>query len=371
MITLEKRLAPSTSASILSPIIAITLTIICGLLMIQAAGKSPVEAFDVYFLFPFNDINTYLNTAPEDRGGLLYQPAEVLVKAIPLALIGIGLAIAFRAGLFNIGAPGQYILGAIFAGGVALHVPENLSRFIVLPLCLIAGAFGGLLWALIPAFLRVRAGANEILTSLMLTYVAALLLDWIVRGPWKDPAGFGFPQTPDFPESAIIPIILEGTRLHWGLALVLIIFAVLWFILARTVTGFRFTVTGLAPKAAHFAGFNQRGTVYLVFLISGALAGLAGAIEATSTIGQLQPEISAEYGFAAIIVAFLGRLHPVGILLAALVLAITYIGGENAQISLGLPKNATLVFQGMLLLFLLTCDALIHYRLRWRTRRRA
>ena len=366
MIRLEKRLAPSTAASIISPLIAIALTILCGLLMIQAAGKDPVEAFNTYFMFPFNDLAAYFNAAPENRSGLLYLPAEVLVKAIPLALIGVGLAIAFRAGLFNIGAPGQYILGAIFAGAVALHVSDSLPRPIVLPLCLAAGALGGLLWALIPAFLRVRTGASEILTSLMLSYVAALLLDWLVRGVWKDPLGFGFPQSKDFPDSALMPILLEGTRLHWGLVLMLAVVFAVWFVMFRTITGFRVTVTGLAPKAAHFAGFNQRGTVYTVFLLSGALAGLAGALEATATIGQLQPEISAEYGFAAIIVAFLGRLHPLGVLFAALVLAITYIGGENAQITMGLPKNATLVFQGMLLLFLLACDAMIHYRLRWR-----
>lgn len=368
---LEKRLAPSTAASILSPIVAIALTIICGLLMIGAAGKSPLEALNTYFLFPFNDLAAYFQAAPEDRGGLLYQPAEVLVKAIPLALIGGGLAIAFRAGLFNIGAPGQYILGAIFAGTVALLAPEGLPQLILLPACLLAGALGGLCWAFIPAFLRIKAGANEILTSLMLSYIAALFLDWLVRGPLKDPAGFGFPQSRDFPDAAIMPLLMDGTRLHWGFVLMIAVILALWYTMSRTISGFRITVTGLAPRAAHFAGFKEKTTIYSVFLLSGALAGLAGAVEVTGTIGQLQPEISAEYGFAAIIVAFLGRLHPVGVLLAAVVLAITYIGGENAQITMGLPKNATLVFQGMLLLFLLACDALIHYRLRFRAVGRA
>ena len=371
MMHLEKRPAPSTMASILSPIIAIILTVVCGLLLIQAAGKSPAEAFNTYFMFPFNDLSAYFSAPPDERAGLLYQPAEVVVKAIPLALIGVGLAIAFRAGIFNIGAPGQYILGAIFAGAIALHAPETIPRVLLLPACLIAGAVGGLLWALIPAFFRIRTGASEILTSLMLGYVAALLLDWLVRGPWKDPAGFGFPQSKDFPEAASMPLLLDGTRLHWGLPLMLAVVFLLWFVMARTITGYRVTVTGLAPRAAHFAGFKQPATIYFVFLLSGALAGLAGAIEATATIGQLQPEINAEYGFAAIIVAFLGRLHPIGVLFAALILALTYIGGENAQITLGLPKSATLVFQGMLLMFLLACDALIHYRLRWRSVRGA
>ncbi len=367
MIRLEKRAAPSTKAAILSPLIAIALTVACGLLMIQAAGKSPGDAVDAYFLFPFNDLKAYFAAGEEARASLLYQPAEVVLKAIPLALIGVGLAVAFRAGIFNIGAAGQYILGAIFAGAVALYAPDTTPQIILLPACLIAGTLGGLLWALIPAFLRVRAGASEILTSLMLTYVAGYLLDWVVRGPWRDPLGFGFPQSREFPEATAMPLLLEGTRLHWGLFVMLAVVAAVWFAMARTITGFRVNITGLAPRAAHFAGFQQGRTIYVVFLLSGALAGLAGALETTAIIGQLQPEISAEYGFAAIIVAFLGRLHPVGVLLAALVLALTYIGGENAQITLGLPRNATLVFQGMLLLFLLACDAMIHYRLRWRT----
>ena len=374
MVGFEKRPAPSRFYAVLSPILAIVLTALCGSALIWAIGKSPTEALNTFFLYPLDDLRAYLDAPADERAALLYRPSEVIVKAIPLVLIGVGLAVAFRAGVFNIGAPGQYTLGAICAGGVALHVPawlpegtpEPVLTFGLLPLCLIAGALGGLVWAAIPALLRARAGANEILTSLMLTYVAALLLDWLVRAPWKDPKGFGFPQTRDFPAEAMMPNLLEGTRLHWGVFIALAAVLILWFVMGRTVQGFRITITGLAPKAAHFAGFSARGTLYFVFLLSGALAGLAGAIEATGTIGQLQPDISASYGFAAIIVAFLGRLHPVGALLAGLVLALTYIGGENAQIEMGLPKNATSAFQGLLLFFLLACDALVHYRLRWR-----
>ena len=204
----------------------------------------------------------------------------------------------------------------------------------------------------------------------MLTYVAALLLDWLVRGPWKDPRGFGFPQSQDFPEAASMPLLLDGTRLHWGIVVAFAVVVIVGLVM-RGHLGFRVTLTGLAPRAARFAGFGERATVLGVFLLSGALAGLAGAIEATATIGQLQPDISAGYGFAAIIVAFLGRLSPWGAVLAALVLAITYIGGENAQIDMGLPRNATSAFQGLLLLLLLACDALVDYRIRWRRRARA
>lgn len=347
---LERRSSPSPVFALLSPLLAVALTILAGLALMAAIGQDPVRAMEVYFLSPFADA---------------YNRSELVVKAIPLAIIGSGLAVCFRAGVFNIGAPGQYTLGAIFAGGVALFAPEGASGLWLLPLCLVAGMVGGALWGWIPALLRNRAGANEILVSLMLTYVAALLLDWLVRGPWSDPDGFGFPQTAPFPDGAIMPVLLSGTRLHWGAAIAIAVALIVWARLTYTNRGFSIRTMGLAPLAARFAGFSEARTVTYVMLVSGGLAGLAGAVEATATIQQLQPDISAGYGFTAIIVAFLGRLNPIGALIAALVLAVTYIGGENAQILLKLPKNAAFVFQGMLLFFLLACDTLIHYRLRF------
>ena len=343
---LERRPSPSLLFSLLSPVIAIALTILAGTAMMAMMGKDPMKALEVYFLSPFADP---------------YSRAELVVKAVPLALIGGGLALCFRAGVFNIGAPGQYTLGAIFAGGVALYGPSDLW---LLPLCLLAGMIGGALWGWIPAVLRSRAGANEILVSLMLTYVAALLLDWLVRGPWQSPESRGFPKSDPFPDSALMPLIDAGTRLHWGAVLAVIAALILWAMLHRTGRGFSLRVMGMSPRAGRFAGFSESKTIVFAFLLSGALAGLAGAVEVTSTIRQLQPEISAGYGFTAIIVAFLGRLDPIGAVIAALALAVTYIGGENAQMMLKLPKNAAFVFQGMLLFFLLACDTLIHYRLR-------
>ena len=350
---LERRVAPSPALAILSPVIAVALTVLAGFALFAALGKDPVTAMEIYFLSPFADA---------------YNRSELLVKAIPLALIGSGLAVCFRAGVFNIGAPGQYTLGAIFAGGVALHVPEGAAMIWLLPLCLAAGFVGGMLWGWIPALLRNLAGANVILVSLMLTYVAALLLDWLVRGPWADPLGRGFPKTAAFPDGALMPTLLAGTRLHWGLVLAVAAALILSWMLFRTRRGFGIRAMGLAPKAAAFGGFSEARTITYVLLVSGGLAGLAGAVEATATIQQLQPDIAAGYGFAAIIVAFLGRLNPIGALIAALALAVTYIGGENAQILLKLPKNAAFVFQGMLLFFLLACDTLIHYRVRVRRR---
>ncbi|MFK7942649.1 MAG: ABC transporter permease [Paracoccaceae bacterium] len=363
MITLEARSRPSALLVVLSPVIAIAAMLFTGALLLLTLGKDPGAALYVYFFQPLDEFWRYL-TLPDERATWIYTPSEVVVKAVPLALIGAGLAVCFRANVWNIGAAGQYTLGAVFAGGVALWGPEDPGLF-GLPIYLAAGVLGGMVWAAIPALLRTRFHANEILVSLMLTYVAALLLDWLVRGPWKDPLGFGFPQSRDFAQAYILPVMVDGTRLHVGLLIAIAVALALWLMMARTVKGFEVRVVGTAPRAGAFAGFSQSGTIWFVLLLSGGLAGLAGAIEVSATVQQLQPDISAGYGFTAIIVAFLGRLNPAGALLGALVLGITYIGGENAQIALKLPKNVTGIFQGMLLFFLLACDTLIRYRIRW------
>ncbi|MFN3614776.1 MAG: ABC transporter permease, partial [Rubrimonas sp.] len=230
---------------------------------------------------------------------------------------------------------------------------------------LLAGLAGGLVWAAIPALLRTRFNANEILVSLMLTYVAALLLDWLVRGPWRSPTSFGFPQSPEFAAAFRLPILLGGTRLHAGLLLALAACAGLWLMMARHIRGFGLGVVGAAPRAGAFGGFVEDRAVWFSLLLSGALAGLAGAVEVSAAIGRIQPDIGAAYGFTAIIVAFLGRLNPLGAFVAALALAVSVIGGENAQIMLRLPRNVTAVFQGMLLFFILACDALIRWRPVW------
>ena len=364
MITLVPRPAPSRLLLVLSPVLAISLMLAAGAVMLWLMGRAPGEVLYVYFFQPFHEAWLWL-VRPEERGMWVYTPSEVLVKAIPLALIGAGLTICFRANVWNIGAAGQYTLGAIFAGAIALYAPEGGSIWLWMPVYLLAGALGGMVWAAIPALLRTRFNANEILVSLMLTYVATLLLDWLVRGVWKDPAGMGFPESRDFADPFLMPVLMQGTRLHLGLVIAIVLAILLAVMMARTLRGFEIRVIGAAPRAGAFAGFSQKRTIWFVLLVSGGLAGLAGAIEVSATIQQLQPEISASYGFVAIIVAFLGRLNPVGALFGALVLGVTFIGGENAQILLKLPKNVTGVFQGMLLFFLLACDTLTRYRVVW------
>ena len=290
--------------------------------------------------------------------------AELTVKATPLLLIALGLAVCFRSNVWNIGAEGQFVMGAIAAGGVALMAGKGTGGWIV-PLVLLAGVAGGMAWAGVVALLRDKFNANEILVSLMLVYVATLFLGYLVYGPWKDPMGYNFPQTKMFERVTQIPKLVQGMRMNIGVIIALVGAALLWVFLFRTKAGFAQQVGGLAPAAARYAGFSSRRALWTALLISGGCAGLAGALEVAGPVGQLTPYVPMGYGFAAIIVAFVGRLHPVGMVFSAILMSMFYIGGELAQSRLGLPKSLTGVFQGMLLFTLLACDTLIAYRVRW------
>jgi simple sugar transport system permease protein len=335
-----------------SPLIALALTIAAGALLFAWMGHAPGRVLEVIFLEPL-----------ATRRGW----SELGLKATPLILCGVGLAVCFRANIWNIGAEGQLIVGAIAGGTIALLATRETTRAVV-PAILVSAAIGGAAWAAITAWLRDRFNANEILVSLMLVYVAQLLLDWLVHGALKDPEGYGFPQSKLFESVARMPIVLPGTRLNIGLPLALAIAAALWIALERMVIGFQLRVAGQAPLAARYAGFSERRLLWFSLLLSGALAGLAGGIEASGPIGQLTPAISPGYGFAAIIVAFVGRLHPLGVVLASLLMALFYLGGELAQSRLGLPGALTGIYQGLLLFFLLACDTLIAYRIVRRVR---
>ena len=332
-----------------SPVLALLCTVVIGLLMFALLGKDPVRGLQVFFWEPIKSS---------------YAVGELLVKATPLLLIALGLGVCFRSNVWNIGAEGQYILGAIAASGVALLADKTTGGWIVLAL-LLAGVAGGMAWAGLTALLRDRFHANEILVSLMLVYVAVQVLGYLVFGPWKDPQGYNFPQTKTFEAVARIPKLMQGSRVHLGLVLALVGVALSWVFLFRTRAGFAQQVGGLAPAAARYAGFSARRALWTALLVSGGLAGLAGALEVAGPIGQLTPYVPAGYGFAAIIVAFVGRLHPVGMVFSALLMSMFYIGGELAQSRLGLPKSLTGVFQGLLLFNLLACDTLVNYRLRW------
>lgn len=350
MLKLEVRPQPSKVWSYASPLLALVITVVIGVILFAALGKDPVRGLQVFFVEPLKS---------------WYAVGELMVKATPLLLIALGLAVCFRSNVWNIGAEGQFVIGAICAGGVALLADKTTGPSIV-PAVLLAGVLGGMLWAGITALLRDRFNANEILVSLMLVYVAVQVLNYLVYGPWKDPLGFNFPQTKTFEKVAMVPRLFDGSRVSIGLVLALAGVAAVWVYLFRTYSGFAQQVGGLAPAAARYAGFSSRRALWIALLVSGAAAGLAGALEVAGPIGQLTPYVPAGYGFAAIIVAFVGRLHPLGIVFSAILMSMFYIGGELAQSRLGLPKSITGVFQGLLLFALLACDTLIAYRIKLR-----
>jgi ABC-type uncharacterized transport system permease subunit len=345
---LEARPEPSRIAGLVSPLVAIAATLLVGFALFAALGRDPWEALYVFFVKPVST---------------RYGIGELLQKAGPLMLCAVGLAIGYRANVWNIGAEGQLTIGAIFGGGVALLFSDSGSR-LVLPAMLLAGAFGGMLWATVPAWLRTRFNANEILVSLMLVYVATYALSFLVTGPWRDPEGYNFPQSRMFGAAALLPTLMSGTRLSAGIAIAVAVVAAAWVFMHRSLAGFRMRVAGLAPAAAVYAGVSPQRTVWIGMLAGGACAGVAGVNEIAGPLGQLQMSISPGYGFAAIIVAFVGRLHAIGILFASLLMSLLYLGGEAAQMSLRLPSAVTGLFQGTLLFFLLGADVLINYRVR-------
>jgi len=352
MLKLEVRPQPSKLMAVASPLLALALTVLLGIGLFMLLGKDPLRGLQMFFWEPIKSA---------------YAWSELGVKATPLVLIALGLAVCFRSNVWNIGAEGQFVVGACCAGWVAMQADAESSRLIVVWI-LLAGALGGMAWAGITALLRDRFNANEILVSLMLVYVAEMLLGYLVYGPWKDPKGYNFPQTITFLAVTKIPRLFDGWRVNIGVLIALASVLLFWVLLFRTYMGFQLQVGGLAPAAARYAGFSSRRALWTALLLSGGMAGLAGGLEAAGPLGQLTPYVPAGYGFAAIIVAFVGRLHPVGIVFSAILMSMFYIGGELAQSRLGLPKSLTGVFQGLLLFTLLACDTLIHYRLRWATR---
>lgn len=347
-IELQRRPRQSALFAMLSPLLALALTLIFGAIMFAALGKDPLSALYSFFVEPLLDV---------------WSLHELAIKAAPMILIAVGLSVCYRSNNWNIGAEGQFTMGAIIGSILPITFYEWQSP-LLLPMMMVMGALGGALYGAIPAFLKTRFNTNEILTSLMLVYIAQLFLDWLTRGPWKDPGGFNFPQSRSFVSEAVLPEILASGRTHYGLVFAIVAAVLVWFMMRYTLKGFQVVVLGESERAGRFAGFSARKMVWFSFMLSGAVAGLAGISEVSGSIGHLQPAISPGYGFTAIIVAFLGRLNPLGIIAAGFVLALTYLGGEAAQLSIGISDKVTRVFQGLILFFVLSCDTLILYRVR-------
>jgi general nucleoside transport system permease protein len=350
MFKLETRQTPAAYMQWLSPLLALLLTIVLGALLFMLLGKPAVKALSMFFYEPVKS---------------LYGISELTVKAAPLILCALGLSLCYRANVWNIGAEGQLLMGAVFAGGVAIAAPEGAPRIYFI-LVLLAGVVGGMVWAGVTAWLKDRFHANEILVSLMLTYVAYNLLIYLVFGPWRDPNGFNFPQSKVFDSAAMLPKLVEGTRIHIGFVFALLFAGGTYVFMFRSFAGYQMQVGGLSAQAARYAGYSSRKALWGSLLACGGLAGLAGAVEVAGPIGQLNASVSPGYGFAAIIVAFVGRLHPVVIVLSAALMSMFYIGGELAQSRLGLSNAITGVFQGVLLFSLLVCDTFINQKLVWK-----
>ncbi len=352
MIRLEARTAPSRLMTVLSPILALSLTVAIAGTLFVALDKDPVRALSLFLLEPFHGA---------------WNLTELGLKVTPLILCSLGLALCFRSNVWNIGAEGQFIFGAIGGGGLAMWVTTHgieVSRWAFFPFVVLAGAVAGAAWAAVVAFCKDRFHANEILVSLMLVYVASLFLTWLVVDPWKDPAGWGMPKTVSFAAGTTIPRILPGMRLHWGFPFALLATFAMWVFLFRTFKGSQLQVGGLSPAAARYAGFSPRAALWTTLLVSGALAGVAGAFEVVGPSGQLNQHAAVGYGFTAIVVAFVGRLNPVGCVLASVLLSAFRRGGELAQ-GMQIPSALTGVFEGVLLVAMLACDTFIQHRVRW------
>ena len=351
---LEQRQKPSLLMRYLSPVIAIGLMLVGGTLLFYFLGKNPLDGFKAFFISPIQS---------------QYGVSELFLKATPLMLCAVGISVGFRANVWNIGAEGQFLIGALASGAVALGFPHSNSPFL-LPGMVLAGALGGMAWAAIPAWLRTRFGANEVLTSLMLVYVAQFIVLWLVHGPWKDPCGHNLPETELFQVNASLPIIVAGTRVNIALIFAVIVLIIGWIFMNKSFMGYQMKVIGQTESAGRYAGFNAKLVIWLGMLIGGGMAGIAGMSEVAGPIGQINEHISSGYGFTAVIVAFLGRLNPVGIFFSSLLLALLCMGGEQAQQFLNLPPSISSVFQGMLLFFLLTSDVFIEFRprLTWWTK---
>ncbi len=345
---LEKRAQPSQTLRIVTPVAAVLLTMVLGAVIFTLLGYDGLGAVREIFLSPL--INSY-------------KWQDLAVKAAPLIIIAVGLSIAYRANVWNIGAEGQYIVGAIAGTGVGI-LTNDMTGWWIMPLMMLAGAAGGAAYAAIPAFLRVRFSVNEILTTLMLTYASVYLLNYLLAGPYKSPTSMGQPQTVMFSADQSLPYIIPGTIVQLNVVLAIIVAVAVWLFFSRFVFGFQIRVVGSAPHAARYGGFSADKTVWMAMLISGGLAGFAGILEAMGPVGRLILQFPANYGFTAIIVAFLGRLHPLGAVLAGIMIAITFVGGEMAQITIKLPFAAVGIFQAMMLFLILASDVLVRYRIR-------
>ncbi len=346
-IVFEKRQQVSSTVRLLVPVLSLVFALVFGALLLLLSGANPFVAYRAMARGAFGDVHAL---------------AETLVKAIPLMLTGLGVSIAFRMLFWNIGAEGQLAMGGLAAAWVALYGARAIPGWSVLPAAIVLGMLAGALWAAIPAVLRAYLQVNETITTLMMNYIAILLVSHLYHGPWRDPEGYGFPGTARFPEAAWLPRLYD--RAHAGLFFAVIAAAVLWFVLQRTKWGFELRITGQNPEAARYVGISIPKLILTAMLLSGALCGLAGVCEVTGVMHRLQQGLTVGYGYTAIIVAWMSQLSPWGVLLVAFLLAGLLVGGDQIQMAMGLPAAMGLVLQGAVLFPMLAGSLFAEYRLR-------
>jgi len=341
----SKRWLSPTVISLGAPVVGVVIGLLIGAVLMVIADVDPLEAYKLMLSGAF---------------GGQRQITETLLKTTPLLLIGLGLCVAFRARVWNIGAEGQYFMGALLGGLVALYLP-HWPRAILLPTMVLAGIVGGALWALIPALLKVRARINEIISTLMLNYIAILFLTYLARGPLQEPGGY-LPVSARFDPATRLPL-LGDTRIHAGVLLAFALVPLVYYLLWQTPLGFRARAVGSRASVARYAGFNVERIIIFVLLFSGALAGLAGIIEVSTLHFRLKAGISGGYGFSAILVALLGRMNPFGVAIASLFFAALIIGAETMHVLAGVPPELADAIQAIIVLSVLAVDALARRRL--------
>ena len=319
-----------------------------GALVLMAIGVEPIAVYKVILTDPLRD---------------LYGITEILVRSVPLILIALGISVAFRSGILNIGAEGQMQIGIISAAAVAIFLPD-LPKPLLLPLVLLTGSIGGALWGGIAGTLKARLGVNEILSTVMLNYIAAQLYGFLLRGPMIDPAeltvGSGTPQSVRLPKAAWLDRLIPGTRLHAGLIIALVMAALVFILLWRTTAGFRLRASGAEPKAARYAGIRVERSLVAAMLISGGFAGLAGAVELTGVHRRAIEAISSGYGFSGIVVALFGGLHPAFIVPSAFFFGLLLIGADMTQRAMSVPANMVFVLQGAIILSIVSAKSYLN-----------
>ena len=358
----EQRMQPSRTANVLVPILSVVLALVAGGILLALVGVNPLATY---------------RAIVEGAFGSGYSISELLVRATPLMFTGLAVSIAFRMLFWNIGAEGQLAMGAFGAAGVAIFLPRavpGIPSWALLLLMIVAAFAAGAAWGLIPATLKAFLGVNEIITTLMLNYVAILWIQYLYFGPWKDPKGFGFPGTEPFPDAAILPRLkdtpliaqfFDTGRAHYGLLLAILAAVVIWLVLDRTRWGYEIKVIGENPRAARYAGISLVRNILLVMILSGGLAGLAGFSQVSGVAHRLQQGIVIGDGYTAIIIAWLARLNPFGVLIVALLMAALFVGGDQIQITMGLSASVALVLQGAILFFVLGGNFFTKYRMIW------